>query len=172
MKTLKRVLPSAVAAVSAALSMMTAVAAGNTSEATITVTGGPHAGTHALKVDDVGCEVSKSKGSPKYFNDNFGSPDVKDPKKLSFVLVRIRNADSPGGPAPADFEASVTFGAMNTNGSTFYMSGTNNTTGRKGGPGKLVLDENGKVAKVALDLQPQEGISIKGVVTCTIIKTP
>jgi hypothetical protein len=77
-----------------------ASAAAQSSEASITVTGGPHAGTHTLKVADIGCEVSKSKGQPKYFNDNFGVDNMKDPKRLSFVLVRIRNADGPGSPRP------------------------------------------------------------------------
>jgi hypothetical protein len=148
-----------------------ASAAAQSSEASITVTGGPHAGTHTLKVADVGCEVSKSKGQPKYFNDNFGVDNMKDPKRLSFVLVRIRNADGPGSPAPADYEASVIFGPMG-NGGTDYMSGTNNLTGRAGGPGKVLLKEDGKTAQLTLDLQPQDGISVKGTVSCTVIRTP
>ena len=149
-----------------------AFAAPHRSEATLTVTGGPHAGTHSLQVDDVGCEVRRRPGRPKYFNDNFGLEGVKDPKKLSFVLVRIRNAEAPGGPAPGDFEASVVFGPMMSKGETFYMSGSNDTTGRTGGPGKVLLKEDGKVAQVSLDLQPQPGIAIKGTVTCTIIQAP
>ena len=147
-------------------------AASHSSQATLIVTGGPHAGTHSLKVDDVGCEVRRRPGKPKYFNDNFGLQGVNDPKALSFVLVRMRDADSPGGPAPADFEASVVFGPMMDKGETFYISGRNDTTGRTGGPGKVVLQEDGKVAKVSLDLQPQPGIAIKGTVTCTIIPAP
>ena len=149
-----------------------AFAATYNSEATLTVTGGPHAGTHTLKVDDIGCEVRRRPGRPKYFNDNFGQQGVKDPKKLSFVLVRTRNADAPGGPAAADFEASVTFGPVMSSGQTFYMSGSNDTTGRTGGPGKVLLKEDGKLAQVLLDLQPQPGVSIKGTVSCTIIQAP
>ena len=150
----------------------TALAATHSSQATLTVTGGPHAGTHSLKVDDVGCEVRRRPGKPKYFNDNFGLQGASDPKTLSFVVVRMRDADSPGGPAPTDFEASVVFGPVMGKGETFYISGRNETTGRTGGPGKVVLQEDGKLAKVSLDLQPQPGVSIRGTVTCTIIQAP
>jgi hypothetical protein len=58
------------------------------------------------------------------------------------------------------------------NGGTHYMSGTNNLTGRAGGPGKVLLKEDGKTAQLTLDLQPQDGISVKGTVSCTVIGTP
>lgn len=149
-----------------------ASAAGYSSEATIEVSGGPNAGTHTLKVDDVGCELRKRLNGHKYFNGNFGLQSLKDPKKLGFVMVTIRNADGPGSPAVADFEASVTFGPVMRQGSTFYMAGTNPTAGRTGGPGKVLLTEHGKTAQVTLDLQPQAGVAIKGKVSCTIIQLP
>jgi hypothetical protein len=146
-----------------------ALAATPASEARIDVQGGPHAGAHTLKVADVGCELYKRPNKPRYFNVNFGLQGVKDPKVLSFVLVRVSNADGPGAPAPADFEASVIFGKMNDASSTFYMSGSNRTTGRQGGPGQVLLKDDGKQAQVKLDLQPQAGVTVKGTVTCTIL---
>ncbi|RZL40459.1 MAG: hypothetical protein EOP35_00865 [Rubrivivax sp.] len=163
----RRTLAAAVMASFAALS----VADGpHHSEASLVVTGDPHAGQHLLKVDDVGCEVVKRPGKPKYFNANFGLPGVKDPNKLSFVLVRIPKADGPGSPPPSDFEATVNFGPFMNKGATVYMSGTDkNNPSRKGGPGTVMLKEDGKQARVTLDLQPQPGITIKGTVTCTVI---
>ena len=140
------------------------------SEATLTVTGGPHAGQHTLRVDDVGCEVVRRPGKPRYFNANFGSQGVKDPGKLSFVLIRIPNADGPGSPPPSGFEATINFGPFMNKGATVYMSGTDkNNPSRKGGTGSVLLTEDGKQARVTLDLQPQPGIGIKGTVTCTVI---
>ncbi|HSI47270.1 MAG TPA: hypothetical protein VLA61_03290 [Ideonella sp.] len=142
----------------------------NHSEADLTVTGGPHAGQHTLKVDDVGCEVVHRPGKPKYFNSNFGSQGVNDPKKLSFVLIRIPDADGPGSPPPSGFEATINFGPFMNKGATVYMSGTDkNNPSRKGGTGTVLLKEDGKQARVTLDLQPQPGVAIKGTVTCTVI---
>jgi hypothetical protein len=141
------------------------------SEAALTVTGGPHAGTHALQVQDVGCEIRRRPGRPKTFNANFGVQGVTDPKKLSFVLVRIRNADAPGGPAPTDFEATATFGPVMGKGETRYLSGKDDV-GRTGGPGTVLLKDDGKGAQVTLDLQPQPGVAIRGTVRCALVPTP
>ncbi len=172
---MKRALHMSARSVVAAIGVATAtsvLAAPYSSEASIVVTGGPHAGPHSLKVDDVGCELRKRPGRPRYFNDNFGKQDAKGPKQLSFVVVNIRNADGSGSPAPAEFEASVTFGPVMGAGSTFYMSGSNATTGRVGGPGTVLLKEDGKIAQVVLDLQPQAGIRVTGTVRCSIIQVP
>lgn len=99
-------------ALASALAPYPAAANGETSAASIEVTGGPHAGKHSLRVSDVGCELSQRAGKPKYFNANFGGGDIKDPKTLSFVLVRMRNANGPGSPAFEDFEASASFGPV------------------------------------------------------------
>ncbi len=148
----------------------TGALAADRSEAKLTVIGGPHAGTHALKVDGVGCEYRKRPSGAMYFNVNFGLQAVKDPKTLSLVLVRIPNADGPGSPPHAGYLAQVNFGDIadrKTN--TLYTSGTdNNVPDRQGGTGKVLLKVEGRVANVAFDLQPQAGVSIQGTLTCTI----
>ena len=148
-------------------------AQGRSSTATVDVIGGPHAGSYTLaSPPDVGCMISERAGKPKKFSVNFGIPESdarsKDAGALTFVAVSIRNA-SGTGPAPAaDYEASVSFGpVMDTKNGTFYMSGSNPTSGRKGGSGTVRLEEHGKDARVVLDLQPQPGVAVKGTVACT-----
>jgi hypothetical protein len=142
----------------------------HTSAATIEVVGGPHAGKHTLVVRNVGCTLSELPKGIKRFNSNFGK-DSKDPKALTFVLVSIRNANGPGAPSHADFDASVTFGpVMDKRLETYYMSGSNPTTGRQGGTGTVILKAGDKDAQVTLELQPQPGVSVKGTVTCTLIR--
>lgn len=148
-------------------------AQGRSSTATLEVTGGPHAGRYTLaSPPDVGCMISERAGKPKKFSVNFGIPESdarsKDSRALTFVVVNIRNA-SGTGPAPAaDYEASISFGpVMDTKNGTFYMSGSNTTSGRKGGSGAVRLEDHGKNARVVLDLQPQPGVAVKGTVSCT-----
>ena len=138
---------------------------------TIEVTGGPHAGKYTLASTDSGCLISERKGV-KQFSVNFGIPPTdlrsKDPKALTSITVNIRNVTSKAPPL-ADFEASMTFGPlMDTRLGTFYMSGSNTTTGRKGGPGTVMFKESGgKDAMVSFDLQPDSGIVVKGTISCT-----
>ena len=133
--------------------------------------GGPHAGKHTLASTDSGCLISDRKGV-KGFSVNFGIPPTdprsKDPKALTSIMVNIRNVTAKA-PPPSDFEASMTFGpVMDTRLGTFYMSGSNTTSGRKGGPGTVMLKESGgKDATVSLDLQPTSGIVVNGTITCT-----
>jgi len=138
---------------------------------TIEVTGGPHAGKHTLASTDSGCLISERKGV-KQFSVTFGIPPTdprsKDPKALTSITVNIRNVTAKA-PPPEDFEASMTFGpVMDTRLGKFYMSGSNTTSGRKGGPGTVTFKESGgKDATVSLNLQPDSGISVKGTITCT-----
>ena len=138
---------------------------------TIEVIGGPHAGKYTLASTDSGCLISERKGV-KQFSVNFGIPPTdprsKDPKALTSITVNIRNVTAKA-PPPADFEASMTFGpVMDTRLGKFYMSGSNTTSGRKGGPGTVMFKESGgKDATVSLDLQPDYGIVVKGTITCT-----
>jgi hypothetical protein len=68
----------------------------------------------------------------------------------------------------ADYNVSITFGpVMDTRLGTFYMSGSNTTTGRTGGTGTLIVKDSGKGdAQVTFDLQPQPGVAVKGVIIC------
>ncbi len=148
-------------------------AQGRSSTATVEVIGGPHTGSYTLaSPPDVGCMISERAGKPKKFSVNFGIPESdarsKDPRALTFVVASIRDA-SGTGPAPAaDYEASLSFGpVMDTKNGTFYMSGSNPTSGRKGGSGTVRLEDHGKDARVVLDLQPQPGVAVKGIVSCT-----
>ena len=140
------------------------------SATTIEVVGGPHAGKYTLASTDSGCLISERKGV-KQLSVNFGIPPTdprsKDPKALTFIMVNIRNVTAEA-PPPSDFEASMTFGpVMDTRLGTFYMSGSNTTTGRKGGTGTVMLKDSGKDATVSLDLAPESGVVVKGAITCT-----
>jgi hypothetical protein len=154
-------------------SIQVASAQGRSSTATIDVLGGAHAGKHTLaSPPDVGCMISERPGKPKRFTVNYGiptdDPRSSDPNALTFIAVVIRNANGAAPAATGDYEASVNFGpVMDTKRGVFYMSGSNATTGRKGGGGSVRLEDHGKDARVLLDLQPQPGIVVKGTVTCT-----
>ena len=136
------------------------------SAASIEVTGGPHAGKHSLQVTDVGCQLSESLNGPKRFNSNFGN-DSKNRQQLTFALVRIRNVTN-GTPTAEDFEATFIFGDVDKGGK-MYMSGSQPEAQRKGGGGKVLLGTAGKEARIALDLQPEPGVTIKGTVVCSLI---
>lgn len=141
------------------------------SAAAIQVVGGPRAGKYTLAAPDVGCMISERGKGPKRFSVTFGiadpDPRAKDPKALTHVAVNIRNVGKAGPPPLSDYEASVTFGpVMDARLGTFYMSGSNTTTGRKGGTGTVILEDRGQHAQVTLDLQPQAGVAVHGTVTC------
>ena len=132
--------------------------------AMIEIIGGQLAGKYTLEADDVGCELSEH-SAKKTFSMNFGK-DTHVATELSFITVDIRNVGSQPL-AQSDYLAAVTFGEVTGTHNTFYMSGSNKTTGKAGGPGKVTLNDAGKAIEVVLDLQPAPGITIKGSVSCT-----
>ena len=137
--------------------------------ATIEVIGGPHAGKYTLATTDNGCLISERAKGRKPFGVSIGIPPTdprsKDPKGLTSIRVNIRKVTATA-PPPADFEASMTFGPIGDRLGTFYMSGFNSTTGRKGGPGTVMFKNSGTDATVSFDLQPESGIVVKGTITC------
>lgn len=152
-----------------AMTTRVSAASATYSDARLEVTGGPHAGSHSLRVDDVGCEYRLRPNGQRRFNVNFGVQGLKDPNQLSFVLVRIPDASGPDSPPPSGFEATVTFGRfMDAKASTEYLSGVDaHNPARKGGTGRVLLKPDGSRVTVTLDLQPQAGVTIKGTVICT-----
>ena len=86
---------------------------------------------------------------------------------LTYVVVNIRKVTA-NAPPPSEFEVSVTFGpVMDTRLGIVYMSGSNTTSGKKGGTGTVLVKDSGKDPTVSFDLQPQAGIVIKGTISCT-----
>ena len=140
--------------------------------ATIEVIGGPHAGKYTLATTDSGCLISERAKGKKPFEANIGIPVTdlrsKDPKALTSIRLHIFNVTATA-PTPSDYQASVNFGpVMDTRLGTFYMSGFNSATGRKGGPGTVMFKNGGGTdATVSFDLQPESGIVVKGTITCT-----
>jgi hypothetical protein len=140
--------------------------------ATIEVIGGPHAGKYTLATTDNGCLISERAKGKKPFTAHIGIPPTdprsKDPKALTSIMLDIFNVTATA-PPPSDYLVQMTFGpVMDTRLGTFYMSGSNNTTGRKGGPGTVMLKNSGGTdATVSFDLQPESGIVVKGTITCS-----
>jgi hypothetical protein len=158
-----------IAATFALLAPQPSAAQEKTSSVTIEVIGGPHAGKHTLLNVPNGCNYSERRKPPS-FGSNLGR-DSKDPKALTSMQMNIRNLTATTTSDPADFEVSLTFGpVMDSRLGTFYISGSNTTSGRKGGPGTVTFKDVGKDAQVTFEIKPQPDVTVKGTVTCALLR--
>jgi hypothetical protein len=133
--------------------------------ATVTVSGGPHAGQFTVRNTDVPCEITQEKPPhPKHqFSVTLGgfSPS-KDPAKLTLLMVIIPDADVRG--PNRSFFTSINFGDVSRG--TQYNAETR--PGEKlGGSGTATVATHGQDATVTFDVKSAEGVSYKGTVQCS-----
>lgn len=149
---------------------LAALATGPATTATVTVTGGPHAGKYSLDAE-APCEIeSHSAPKPKHsFSVMLGAPGsngstIKDPKVMTVMALRVPDADH--GSGNSQFFAEMTFGDPPSHG-THYAVETRPGETKQSGSGTVTIGQHGAQASVDFDLKTADGVQFKGVIQCS-----
>jgi hypothetical protein len=149
---------------------VSALAAGPATTATVTVTGGSHAGDYSLDAA-APCEI-ESHDAPKpghSFSIMLGAPGsnggtIKDPKVMTVLALRVPDADH--ATSNGQFRAEMSFGDPPSHG-THYAVETRPGEPNQMGNGTLTIAQHGAQARVDFDLKTADGVRFKGVIQCS-----
>jgi len=149
--------------------ILTALASVPATTATVTVTGGPHAGKYSLDAE-APCEIeSHDAPKPKHsFTAMLGAPgnngsSIKDPKVMTVLSLIVPDADHASG--NSQFLSEMTFGDPPLHG-THYAVDTRPGGKNGGGSGSLTIAPHGTQAVVNLDVKTADGVQFKAVIQC------
>jgi hypothetical protein len=145
------------------------LAGGPATTATVSVTGGPNAGTYHLDAR-ASCEFADEKPpAPKHsFYIMLGAPNadgrtIKDPKVMTVMYLRVPDADR--RTPVSQFWTAFVFGDPSHG--TRY--GVETRPGEKdpAGSGSVTIVQHGEAATVSFDAKTAAGIEFKGAIQCT-----
>lgn len=150
--------------------IVSAIASGPATTATVAVTGGPHAGKYSLDAE-APCEIESHKApGPKHsFNVMLGAPgnngsSIKDPKVMTVLALIMPDADNATG--RSQFLAEMTFGDPPLHG-THYAVETRPGEKKQAGSGTITIAQQGAQASVDFDVKTADGVQFKGVIQCS-----
>ena len=137
--------------------------------ATITVTGGPHAGSYTLEAA-APCEIeSHESPKPKHsFSIMLGAPgadgkSIENPKVMTVMALRVPDADH--GSGNGQFFSEMAFGDPPSHG-THYAVETRSGA-KSSGSGTVTIAQHGAQATVNFDVKTADGVQFKGVIQCS-----
>lgn len=129
------------------------------SDITVTLTGGPNAGTYKATSAESTCSMGLA--GDKAFGNQYSEKD-KGEKELSSVQL-IGNDYEEATKGTANFNVMVGFGKL-LGGTTYSLDPT-----KKDGTGKLTITESGSGKVATVEGTTKEGVGMKVVLTCKTI---
>jgi hypothetical protein len=150
--------------------IISAIASGPATTATVAVTGGPHAGNYSLDAE-APCEIESHKApAPKHsFNVMLGAPgnngsSIENPKVMTVLALRVPDADHSTG--NSQFLSEMSFGDPPSHG-THYAVDTRPGAKDGSGSGTITIAQHGAQASVDFDVKTADGVQFKGVIQCS-----
>jgi hypothetical protein len=137
------------------------------SEITVTLTGGPNAGTYTVTSKDPTC--SEGLTSDHSFGNQYSEKDRKD-NELSTVQLVIDDKDA-AKTGTTHFSLEVGFGKL-LDGKSYSINTRNDHSGRPAeGSGKATLMESGGARTVVIEGKTADGVSISATIKCNAVIT-
>lgn len=128
----------------------------------LVVTGGPHAGTYDVPNVD-GCSFGLAQ--PGAWGNQF-TRDTQDPREFSSLQMIVPNAKAAAG-GTNQFNMTVSFGPMFSEGQTDYAIETREGAPRQAGQGTASVEDGGDTGKVSFDATTSDGVRLQGTITCS-----
>lgn len=126
------------------------------SEITVTLTGGPNAGTYTITSDESTCSMGLT--GEKSFGNQFSQTGKTDKELSSVQLIATNYEEAKKG--TNDFTSDFTFGSIMA-GKNYSLNPAKNI-----GTGKLTITETGSARTATIEGTTKEGVGIKATITC------
>jgi hypothetical protein len=136
-------------------------------EISVTLTGGPNAGTYHVNTKDATC--SEGLTGKNSFGNQY-SENGKADNQLSSLQLIINNKDSAKN-GTENFSLTISFGKLLQGKSYIIDNGSTSMSSKKSGRGKATLSESGGTRTVVIEGKTDDGIGISATVKCNSLVT-
>lgn len=136
-------------------------------EISVTLTGGPNAGTYHVNNKDATC--SEGLTGKNSFGNQY-SENGRSDNELSDLQLVIPDKDSAKN-GTNNFFLTITFGKLLQGKCYVIDSGSTSMSSKKSGSGKATLTESGGTKTVVIEGRTDDGIGISATVTCNSLVT-